>query len=253
MVPWFTGCDKTYEGTIRFGTQTDTLDPLGTVVFEAPAPRLEQLEKALVLFQGDILQTPPLYSAIHINGHRAHELARSGQNPEMVTRSVRIHSLELQSFDGNDARIKVICSKGTYVRSLARDIALACSSRAHLVTLKRTAVAGFSLDEAIDPDAITQSDTDVAAQEKYCLIRQHLHPVDEKAFEALNLPSIRVTDDIARCLRTGRTIEPSWINEFKEIKSLGIFSLNGVLLAIISATEGRYSYEFVNPIQVKAC
>jgi len=254
LVPWFTGCDKTYEGIIRFGTQTDTLDPLGSVVFDAPSPSREKLEEALSYFRGNILQSPPLYSAVHIDGHRAHELARSGLAPEMKPRWIRIHSLELESYNGIDAQIRVVCSKGTYIRSLARDIALACASRAHLFALKRTAVAGFTLDEAINPEKATKYKNKTNQQEEIlALLRQNLRPLDEHAFEALKLPFLHVQDDIAHYMSNGRSIDPKWIEGFQEANSLGIFSLRGVLLAIINASEGCYSYKYVNPKSGQTC
>jgi tRNA U55 pseudouridine synthase TruB len=120
--------------------------------------------------------------------------------------------------------------------------------------LKRTAVAGFSLDDAVDPETTIQSDDEMDLQGKrQRLITQHLLPVNELAFEALKLPSIRVPDDVARFITSGRPIDPRWIESFQEVSSLGIFSHKGVLLAIISATRGRLSYKFVNPIPDRAC
>ena len=144
---WFSGCDKQYEAAIRFGIETDTLDPTGTVIAEAPVPERATVEKMLKQFTGQIMQAPPAYSAIHINGKRASDLARKGQAPEMVKRPVTIYEIELESWQPPVAYVKVHCSSGTYIRSLARDIALAAGSRAHLASLVRTRVAGFGLEE----------------------------------------------------------------------------------------------------------
>jgi tRNA pseudouridine55 synthase len=142
---WFTHCDKQYEGTICFGAETETLDPEGAFIASAPLPSREAVEQALSRFLGEIEQAPPAYSAIHIDGERASALARRGEAPEMRKRPVTIFRLELLSWEPPYAKIFVHCSSGTYIRSLARDIALAAGSRAHLTALIRTQVAGFKL------------------------------------------------------------------------------------------------------------
>ena len=145
----FVGLEKEYIGTILFGAETDTLDPEGTVIAEGTIPSREQVEAALAEFRGDILQEPPAFSAIHIGGRRAHELAREGKTPEMKKRPVTVYTLELVSWSPPQATIHVRCSAGTYIRSLARDIALACGSRAHLCTLSRSAIGPFHLENAV--------------------------------------------------------------------------------------------------------
>jgi tRNA pseudouridine55 synthase len=144
----FSACDKRYEGTICFGLETDTLDPEGAPVAEAPPPSREALEAVLPAFSGPLLQTPPKFSAIHVNGKRAHELARSGVDVVMKQRPVTVYAIELLSYESPFARIAVHCSSGTYIRSLARDIALAAASRAHLSALRRTQVGGFRVEDA---------------------------------------------------------------------------------------------------------
>ncbi|MCL2759407.1 MAG: tRNA pseudouridine(55) synthase TruB, partial [Treponema sp.] len=118
---WFTGCDKKYTGRIKFGIETDTLDPEGNVIGEAALPSREQVENVLCKFTGEIKQAPPLYSAIHVNGQRASNLARAGKTPEMKERPVTVHELKLLSWEPPFADIFVHCSSGTYIRSLSRD------------------------------------------------------------------------------------------------------------------------------------
>ena len=142
---WFLHCDKQYEATIHFGIETETLDPEGKPVACAPVPSLSEIQAALPQFAGQIMQSPPAYSAIHINGQRASALARAGHEPEMEKRPVHIYRIDLLDWQPPLARIFVHCSSGTYIRSLARDIALAAGSRAHLCALVRTQVAGFEL------------------------------------------------------------------------------------------------------------
>jgi len=150
LTPYFSHCDKQYRGRIRFGAETDTLDPEGSVIAEAQPPSRESVEQVIKTFKGKIMQKPPVFSAIHINGQRASKLARSGEAPEMKEREVTIYSIELEEWEPPFADIFVHCSSGTYIRSLARDIALAAESRGFLCSLTRTQVAGFMLKDAVD-------------------------------------------------------------------------------------------------------
>lgn len=154
LVPFFTLFDKTYEAVISFGEETDTLDPSGSVIRSAPLPDSADFEKSLSVFCGNIMQSPPAYSAIHVNGKRASELAREGRLESLPERPVTVFKneiLETRLTTENKvryARVLFHVSKGTYIRSLARDIALNCNSAAHLIGLKRTKVGCFSLEDA---------------------------------------------------------------------------------------------------------
>lgn len=154
LVPFFTLFDKTYEAVISFGEETDTLDPSGSVIRSAPLPDTADFEKSLSAFCGTIMQSPPAYSAIHVNGKRASELAREGRLESLPERPVTVFKneiLEMRLTSENKvryARVLFHVSKGTYIRSLARDIALNCNSAAHLIGLKRTKVGCFSLEDA---------------------------------------------------------------------------------------------------------
>jgi len=151
--PLCSGLDKRYIATISFGEETSTLDPEGKCIAEGPIPTRETIESVLdEQFIGEILQTPPEYSAVHIQGKRAYQLARAGESVDIPARTVFIHRLKILSWESPVLTVEVHCSKGTYIRSLARDIAIACGSRAHLIALKRTAIGPFSLDEAIASD-----------------------------------------------------------------------------------------------------
>ncbi|MDR1278185.1 MAG: tRNA pseudouridine(55) synthase TruB, partial [Treponema sp.] len=179
LSPWFSHCDKQYEGKIRFGLETDTLDPEGQTAAEGPLPSREAVEAALPRFRGEILQAPPAYSAIHLGGKRASELARAGETPEMKKRPVSIYRLELTAWDPPFAEIAVHCSSGVYIRSLARDIALAAGSRAHLAALVRTQVAGFGLSQAVSGGDDDESRQSLAAA---------LLPINRALIENLGLP-----------------------------------------------------------------
>jgi len=142
---------KTYEGTIIFGRQTDTLDPDGEVISEAdpgsaPPP---SLEAAVQSFQGKIEQVPPIFSAVKVDGKRAYRLARGGQTPELKPRNVEILKIAIEEINWPEVRISVITSSGVYIRSLARDIGNAIGLPASLISLTRTAVGPFTVDKAL--------------------------------------------------------------------------------------------------------
>jgi tRNA pseudouridine55 synthase len=143
--------EKHYRGLVAFGEETSTLDPEGEVIASAPVPTRADLEAVLPAFRGPILQRPPLYSALHVDGKRAYQLAREGLELELKERRVEIHSLELISYEEGRALIDVRCSSGTYIRSLARDLALAAASRAHLVALERLSIGPYSVLDAVSP------------------------------------------------------------------------------------------------------
>jgi tRNA pseudouridine55 synthase len=135
---------------VRFGQNTTTGDIEGEVVRERPV-EFDQaaLEREMSAFLGEIEQVPPMYSALKHQGRPLYEYAREGIVIERPARRVTIHSLTLQSFDGRDAVIDVVCSKGTYVRTLAEDIGERLNAGAHLTGLRRTRTAGFSIDDSV--------------------------------------------------------------------------------------------------------
>jgi tRNA pseudouridine55 synthase len=205
LSPWVSHCDKAYRGTILFGEETDTLDPEGAVAARAPVPSREQVEEVLPRFRGEILQAPPAYSAIHLGGRRASERARSGENPEMKKRPVTIYELTLVSWAAPFAHIQVRCSGGVYIRSLARDIALACGSRGRLAELRRSAVAGFSVEDALrlSPDSLPAGSVETPLQEALCAA---LRPIDRAFFEALGIPRFEGGGDLLSSLIHGRPL-----------------------------------------------
>jgi len=192
---WFSHCDKQYTGRIRFGIETDTLDPEGKITGEAEVPPREKIEQVLSQFTGNIMQEPPVFSAIHVNGQRASSLARSGRAPEMKKRPVEIYKLELLSWQPPFADIFVHCSSGTYIRSLARDIALAAGSRAHLCELTRIKVAGFSLDEAVEAAALAEG-------------KNFPRPIDKSVIAAIGLPWFEIAPPDAKKLIHGKPLAP---------------------------------------------
>ena len=145
--PVFSSMGKSYIAEITFGKETDTLDPEGEVIATASSPSLSRLEEVLPSFIGRQEQIPPVYSAIHVGGRRAYQEARRGSEVEMAPRIVEISSLELLSYDGEKAVISTSVSKGTYIRSLARDIGRRAGSAAFVSRLRRTSIGPFTLSD----------------------------------------------------------------------------------------------------------
>lgn len=154
FVSHITDFDKSYEAIIKFGEETDTLDVDGTVIKTSSLPTKADFEKACQNFTGELEQTPPVYSAIQVNGRRASDLVREGQNLELKKRKITIYENTLVEFTGEYAHIRVSCSKGTYIRTLASDMAKSCNSTAHLVALRRTRVGSFELKNAAGFDKL---------------------------------------------------------------------------------------------------
>lgn len=153
--------DKIYDFTVAFGAQTDTLDREGEVIARSEVrPTHAQVEAMLPHFTGPVEQAPPAYSAILIDGRRAYDLARAGQDVEMKRRSVTIHSLRVSAPPRGDAEgmeeitLTAHVSKGTYIRSLARDLALALGTVGHVTMLRRVKAGPFTLESAISLDKL---------------------------------------------------------------------------------------------------
>jgi tRNA pseudouridine55 synthase len=151
---------KRYTALIELGASTSTQDASGKVLSErAVTSDAEQLSKALESFRGEIEQIPPMVSAVRVGGKRLHELARAGQEVERQPRKVTIYELELLSEDiagTKRATLDVRCSGGTYVRTLAHDLGEVLGCGGHLVSLRRTEAAGFTLDDAISVDDVAE-------------------------------------------------------------------------------------------------
>jgi len=150
--------DKVYDFTVRFGTQTDTLDLEGQIVAESDVrPSQFEVEAVLPRFTGPIDQVPPAYSALKVDGERAYDLARKGEEVKLASRAVTIHALTLREATADSATLTAHVSKGTYIRSLARDIARALGTVGHVTMLRRIKAGPFTLDSAISLDKLGES------------------------------------------------------------------------------------------------
>lgn len=150
--------DKVYEATLAFGEETDSGDLTGHIVARADegfaGVAALDLEAVLAEFRGQIEQIPPMVSALKRDGKPLYEYARQGIELERPARTVTIHALDLLACEGTRARVRVHCSKGTYVRTLAQDIGRRLGCRAHLSALRRTAVGPFSIEQAVGLEAL---------------------------------------------------------------------------------------------------
>ncbi len=150
LVPAFMGMDKTYEAVIEFGRMTDTLDPEGEEIEQSSIPDEETVRKVVSEYVGFQDQVPPIYSAIHVNGKRSYELARKGsEEPELKARRICIRKAEILGWEAPYLKVRLEVSKGTYIRSYARDIGHMCSSCAYVKELYRTKIGPFDVSEAI--------------------------------------------------------------------------------------------------------
>jgi tRNA pseudouridine55 synthase len=164
--------DKTYEAQVLLGTKTSTADAEGQVIARAPVPDITGAAVAVILksFLGPQQQVPPMYSALKKDGRALYAYAREGKEVDRPARAIHIHALDLLAFDSPVLTIRVVCSKGTYIRTLAEDIGVALGSVAHLKSLRRTGVGNLHSQDVISLQTIEQ-----AAQEQRA---DFLKPVD---------------------------------------------------------------------------
>lgn len=208
-VPFMMDAKKGYQFTLTFGENTDTWDMEGEVTQTSDVrPAEADILAALPQFIGDIEQIPPRYSAIKVEGKRSYDLARAGEVVELKSRQVTVDSFDLLSFDGEAATFEVGCGKGTYIRSLARDMAAALGTCGHVTMLRRTRVGPFTLEQSFTLDAL----------EKLCHmggVSGALRPV-ETALD--DIPVLALTEIEAVELKHGRAIvlTPSFAAENSE-------------------------------------
>jgi len=161
---------KIYETVVDLAAFTNTDDREGEreEVVVDQLPTRDQISAVLTQFLGAITQRPPIYSAIHIGGQRAYKLARRGDVVQMPEREVMIHGIDLLDYTWPDLSLKITCGKGTYIRSLGRDIGKALGTGGHLASLRRTAVGAYTLDCAVDIDRLEGP-----------ILQEHLLPIPE--------------------------------------------------------------------------
>ena len=197
-VPFLVDADKAYRFTIAWGRTTATLDREGETIAQSDVrPTVAQVEAALPAFVGEISQVPPAYSAIKVDGERSYDLARAGEAVELSPRMVTVHSARVaEAPDADHVTLEIECGKGTYVRAICRDLALALGACGHVSDLRRTRVGPFSDKTAVTLELL--EDLGHKARQSELLL-----PV-ETALD--DIPALAVTDEDAFRLKQGRPI-----------------------------------------------
>ncbi len=158
-VEFFEHAEKTYETVLRLGITTDTEDMTGTVLTETAVNiTQENLDTVLPRFRGEILQVPPMYSALKVNGQKLCDLARKGREVERQPRPITIHELELLEVGENTLRLRVRCSKGTYIRTLCKDIGEALGCGGCMESLRRISAGEYTIEEAVPLQTLLETE-----------------------------------------------------------------------------------------------
>jgi tRNA pseudouridine55 synthase len=228
----FAELEKRYRAVFRFGISTDTLDPEGPIVCRGEVPSLERIEAALPGFLGSIEQVPPQHSAVHVDGRRAYQLKRRGRDPQLRARTVFIRSVDIIRYEPPELELTVQCGKGTYIRSLARDLGRAAGSCAYVGSLCRTAVGPFLLEQAVRPQDFVP-DRDLKRPEQFLAA----------------LPGLRrvtLEERYRQRVLNGSPFRECWTREPAE--SDGLYVLlgeEGDLLAVLERRAGNSAYRAV--------
>ncbi|MBR2888853.1 MAG: tRNA pseudouridine(55) synthase TruB [Oscillospiraceae bacterium] len=192
-VEFFEHAEKTYETVLRLGLTTDTEDISGTVLTEQEAfVTGEMLEAVLQKFRGEILQVPPMYSALKINGQKLVDLARKGKTVERQPRPITIHELTLLGMEAEGIRLRVRCSKGTYIRTLCKDIGEALGCGGCMAALRRVRAGEYTIEEAVPLQELLESENP----------EQYLRPVDSMF---RNYPAVELTANQEKRCRNGNS------------------------------------------------
>jgi tRNA pseudouridine55 synthase len=233
-------CEKTYDFAIRWGVETDTDDAEGAPVRTSDArPSREAIEAALPAFLGTILQAPPSYSAIKVEGERAYDLARDGEAVELAPRPVSVYELEIKELISHDeTRLFCACGKGTYVRSIARDMGRALGCYGHISALRRTSAGPFHEENAISLETLESLSNSDGGQDA---LLSKIIPV-ETALDGI--PALAISGDDAARLKRGQAILIRGGNA-PILKGPIYATSHGVLIAIGEVERGE-----MHPVRV---
>ena len=233
-VPFVMDGLKTYEFCIRFGAKTATDDLEGEILeTTGKIPSCDEVIKILPSFVGDIEQMPPAYSALKVDGKRAYDLVRKGIEPELKSRIIHIEKLQfIEQKENGDMLFEVVCGKGTYVRSLGRDIAQKCGSLGHLSYLRRTSCGAFNIKDSFSLEKI----------EKMCYnnsLLEQLYSIETVLSDILELA---LNEEQAKALCFGQSLKNHW-NLQQNVQYKAMFE--GKLVAFV-LVDG----DFVRPTKV---
>lgn len=236
LVEW----DKEYRAVLRLGETTDTQDATGTILATADASCVseEAIRDIVVRFRGPQQQVPPMYSAVKIGGRPLYKAARAGKTIPREARDIVIHALDIVAIDGRDVTLNVVCSKGTYIRTLCADIGQALGVGGHVLALERRRVGPLSIDQALTVDQI-------AEQVPIGTVRRHLIALDQVLDR---LPALVVTDDQAQRVLHGGAVFPVGVGQLPsscEPIAVRLKDEEGRLLAI-----GTHDARTAGPIKI---
>lgn len=240
IVQFLTEYDKEYKAVIKLGVTTDTYDQEGKIIKTKEYLKIneEEVRKAVESFKGEIWQTPPLYSAIKQKGKKLYQYARAGKQVERKKRKVFIKDVRVLEIKLPYMKLKVTCSKGTYIRSLANDIGERLGCGAHLFSLCRTRVGPFELKDALDLEAIEEIRNEGRIGDSLISIEKVL----------AHIPSVVVKDSFAKKVREGPNLFPSSVlspeKEFDKEQVICIKNNQKEIIAIGKAL--RSSDEFLD-------
>lgn len=214
---------KRYTAQISLGSATDSDDATGTVIAESAIPTLTQsaIESVLQQLTGTIMQVPPKVSALHVDGQRMYDLARQGKAPELPARPVTVYGITLINWDATSIHIDVECGKGTYIRSLARDIGILLGTHAHLGALRRTMVGTFAVESALPLDTLS--------------IEQIQHHLVTPLNAISHLARVSLTDEQVRRVRNGLPLTTTDTTD----GDVALCDTNEQLIAIARRTNGQ--------------
>ena len=213
---------KQYRGTFRLGQSSPTEDIEGEITHlsDAPIPDSEQLKTTLPQFVGQILQTPPAYSALKIKGERAYKLARRGEQVEMKSRPVLIEAVDVVRYEYPELVLDIRCGSGTYIRSLGRDIARSLGTEAVMAALCRTAIGPFTVEQAVKPTELNPQELSQQLSSAASLLK--------------HLPTVELDQAEIDSIATGRKIEDRFSQEGTEFVA---YASDGTLLAVLHHDE----------------
>ncbi|WP_425407157.1 tRNA pseudouridine(55) synthase TruB [Hwanghaeella sp.] len=248
---------KTYEFTVAWGTETDTLDIDGEVTATSPVrPTREEIEAALPGFIGTIEQIPPAFSAIKVDGQRAYDLARSGEQPELAPREVEVIDLDLIDMpDADHARFTMTCGKGTYVRAIGRDLAKKLGTVAHISLLRRTRVGPFRAENAVplaefdlDSGENTSFSLEALGENAHKAARQrHLLPL-QAALDGI--PAIALSEAEAMRLRNGQAVSLLRKLDLERVSGIGPGEIALATTADRALALVRFEKGALHPVRV---
>ena len=225
LIPYVTEARKEYEFVVKWGEATSTADTEGEIVSVSDkAPTREEILDVLPQFLGEIVQIPPVYSAIKINGKRAYDLARKGEDVVMPSRKIRIYDLALiEELPEKQARFRVECSKGTYIRTLGQDIALKLGTVGHLKELRRTKCGNFGLQDAITLEKLKNMVHSSTPNEVLLPIETYLR----------DIAVIAVSEDDAAKLKLGQGLSPKTYGLDGSIEYEAVATHDGKMVAVV--------------------